>query len=83
MQNVCKITLLQTQTLASKMFLCYMQADHEFFESHAITANFDVGEDKSFFDKVDQDAFELGQELDEKLEGAAETADRITQGQKK
>lgn len=60
-----------------------MQADQEFFESHAATSSVDAREDKTFFDKVDQDAFELGQELDEKLEGVAETVDGITQGQKR
>lgn len=60
-----------------------MEADQEFFEEQDSYAPLDDGEDQSFFDKIDQKSFELGQKLDEKIEGAMQTAARITNGQKK
>lgn len=60
-----------------------MEADQEFFEEQDSYAPVDDGEDQSFFDKIDQKSFELGQKLDEKLEGAMQTAAKITHGQKK
>lgn len=60
-----------------------MEADQEFFEEQDLYAPVDDDEDQSFFDKIDQKSFELGQKLDEKLEGAMQTAAKITHGQKK
>lgn len=63
--------------------LISMEADQEFFEGQDSYSSLDNGEDQSFFDKIDQKSFKLGQKIDEKIEGAMQTAAKITQGQKK